>query len=79
MRRLDAAFFLCYGTTMTDWPHAPPHRLSEKGAYMVTYGTYHKTHMLNESAKLDAVCDLLFRIAEEYGWGLHAWAILSNH
>ena len=28
---------------------------------------------------LDLVRDLLFDIAKDMGWGLHAWAILSNH
>lgn len=27
---------------MSDWPHAPVHKLKEKGTYMVTAGTYKK-------------------------------------
>ncbi len=64
---------------MTDWPHAPPHRLAEQGAYMVTAGTHGKAHFLNTHAKLDFFQDLLFACIEEAGWQLHAWAILSNH
>jgi len=30
-----------------DWPHAPAHRLGERGAYMVTAGTFEKLHYLN--------------------------------
>ncbi len=36
-----------------DWPHAPPHRLSENGTYMVTSGTLHKEHYFRDRARLD--------------------------
>ena len=64
---------------MRNWPHAPPHRLTEAGAYMVTAGTYRKEHWLSSAARLDFFSDLLFASAEEFGWSLHAWAVLSNH
>ncbi len=64
---------------MTDWPHAPLHRLVEQGAYMVTCGTYLKQHHLNSAEKLTFFRDLLFNCAREFGWELQAWAILSNH
>ncbi|MGD9782926.1 MAG: transposase [Kiritimatiellia bacterium] len=64
---------------MHNWPHAPPHRLTEAGAYMVTAGTYRKAHWLSNSARLDFFLDLLFACADESGWTLHAWAALSNH
>jgi len=66
-------------STMSDWPHAPIHRLTEAGAYMVTGGTYGKAHHLNSPARLDFVRDTLFAAVEEFGWRLQAWAILSNH
>ena len=64
---------------MTDWPHAPPHRLTEAGAYMVTAGTFQKAHMIVPAKRLDFLLRLLFSCAAEYGWVLHAWAVLSNH
>ena len=64
---------------MSDWPHSPPHRLTEQGAYMITCGTYQKAHFLNTPEKLDAFRVLLFACLDEVEWELHAWAILSNH
>ena len=64
---------------MHHWPHAPPHRLTEAGAYMVTAGTYRKAHWLSDPARLDYFLDLLFACAGEFGWELQAWAALSNH
>ena len=79
MRRLDAAFLFCYPILMIHWPHAPPHRLNEQGAYMVTCGTFRKVHLLSTPARLDKFRDLFFACASEAGWDLHAWSILSNH
>ncbi len=62
-----------------DWPHAPAHRLGEKGAYIVTAGTYQKRHFLNSPIRLDLVLSLLFQYAGEFEWQLQAWAVLSNH
>ncbi len=64
---------------MNAWPHSPPHRLSEQGAYMVTCGTYQKSHYLNTHDKLDFFRTLFFTCLTESKWDLHAWAILSNH
>lgn len=64
---------------MTDWPHAPVHRLSEAGAYMVTAGTYRKEHFLSGPERLTLVRDALFACANEFGWHLQAWAVMSNH
>jgi putative transposase len=64
---------------MADWPHAPMHRLIEKGTYIVTGGTYLKAHRLEESCKRDLVQDCLFELAAHYGWLLQAWSILINH
>ena len=40
------------------WPHAPEHRLCERGTYIVTCGTYRKQHFLNTPAKLTLVRNL---------------------
>ena len=62
-----------------NWPHAPKHWLFEPGIYMVTAGIYQKLPHLNSSERLDFFAESLFRYAEEFGWSLRAWAILSNH
>ena len=64
---------------MADWHHAPVHRLSEAGAYMVTAGTLHKAPFFNTPERLSLMQDLLFQVAEEYQWQLQAWAIMNNH
>src|SRR6266702_717070 len=64
---------------MTDWPHAPVHRLGEPGVYFVTAGTYHKEHFFRTDDQLDQLQTLLFRLSAMYGFPLHAWAIFSNH
>jgi putative transposase len=46
---------------------------------MVTAATLHKAKLLDTAAKLDTHQDLLFEIAEEFGWELQAWAIFPNH
>jgi putative transposase len=79
VRRLDAAFLTGKLSPMNDWPHAPAHRLTEQGAYIVTCGTYHKTHHLRTAQRLTLVRSRLFEYAEEFGWRLQAWSVLSNH
>ena len=64
---------------MRDWHHAPIHRLSATGAYMVTAGTYNKAQYFQSPERLTIVHDALLSLAEQYGWDLQAWAILSNH
>ena len=64
---------------MPDWPHAPVHRLSDAGAYMVTAGTYGKVHHLRDAQRLDLVLNTLLETADEFGWLLQAWAVMSNH
>ena len=64
---------------MPDWPHSPPHRLIEQGAYMITSGIYRKAHLLNTAERLDIFSRLFFACMHESGWELHAWAMLSNH
>ena len=62
-----------------DWPHAPVHRLTEAGVYIVTGGTYRKEHFFREPARLTLLRDELLSLACHYGWRLHAWAVFSNH
>jgi putative transposase len=64
---------------MPDWPHAPVHRLTEQGAYLVTCGTYLKQHHLFDSERLGLVCEGLLTLAGDFDWRLQAWAVLSNH
>ena len=64
---------------MTDWPHAPVHRLGEAGAYMVTAGTYLKAHRFADKARLTLLQDTLLALAEKHAWQLQAWAVFSNH
>jgi putative transposase len=62
-----------------DWPHAPMHRLSEHGTYMVTAGTLHKEHLFRGRDRLTLVESKLLAIAKQCGWQLEAWAVFSNH
>ena len=64
---------------MKDWPHAPPHRLLQSGTYMITAGTYQKSHFFKRKKYLAILENLLFKTAEKYSWKLEAWAVLSNH
>ena len=62
-----------------NWPHGPAHWLFEPGIYIVTAGTFKKLNYLNTPQRLDLVLESLFSVTEEFGWKLHAWAILVNH
>jgi putative transposase len=64
---------------MPDWPHAPVHRLTEAGAFIVTAGTYLKRRILDDGPRRQLVHDALLAVAAEFGWELQAWAVLSNH
>lgn len=64
---------------MTHWPHAPSHLLRTQGIYIVTAGTYLKTHIFQASERLDLLQTNLLSHAKTAGWELHAWAIFSNH
>ena len=63
----------------TPWPHAPAHRLSERGAFIVTAGTYGKHHYFRGSQRLTSLQTELLKLAQEFGWQLEAWAVFSNH
>jgi len=62
-----------------NWPHAPTHWHFEQGIYMVTAGTYRKLPHWNTPQRLDYLHDSLFSRADEFGWQLQAWSLLSNH
>ncbi len=66
-------------TRAPDWPHAPIHRLREAGTYIVTAGTFQKTHYLHDAERLSYVTNAMLDLAVEYGWKLQAWAVFSNH
>jgi putative transposase len=62
-----------------DWPHAPLHRLSDRGTFIVTAGTYHKEHFFRAPDRRDHLQEKLLALAKECGWQLEAWAVFSNH
>ena len=62
-----------------DWPHAPPHRLEEAGAYFLTARARGERNLLESDAMKDWFQDRLLLVADEFGWKLEAWAVLSNH
>jgi putative transposase len=61
------------------WPHAPTHRLDQRGTYFVTASTYLRTHHFAGAKRLAVLQRGLLKLAMEYGWELEAWCILSNH
>ena len=64
---------------MSDWPHAPPHRLAETGVYMVTSRARQGKSLFFTPQRRDWFQDLLLNLANEFDWKLEAWAVLSNH
>ena len=62
-----------------DWPHAPVHRLSEHGIYIVTAGTLHKERLFDTPAKLNLIERLLLSLTKQHCWQLEAWAVMANH
>jgi hypothetical protein len=67
------------GPAARDWPHAPLHRLSEHGTYLVTAGTFRKEHHFGPTDRRDQLAAALLSAAKEAGWRLEAWAVFSNH
>jgi putative transposase len=61
-----------------DWPHAPVHRPTEHGAYIVTAGTYRKEHVFT-GADLAWLNEALVKHLLEHDWLLQAWAVFPNH
>lgn len=61
------------------WPHAPAHRLSTQGTFIVTAGTYHKDHYFRGKNRLSVLHRGLLKVAHDFDWRLEAWAVFSNH
>jgi len=53
------------------WPHAPEHRLSEGGTYMVTCGTFRKEHNFRGPERLSVIHRGLLKVARDFRWTLH--------
>jgi putative transposase len=62
-----------------DWPHAPVHRLSEHGTYIVTTSTTNKDHLFRGEAALSMLEKELLLLAKHHCIQLEAWAVFSNH
>jgi putative transposase len=61
------------------WPHAPEHRLSPSGTFIVTASTYRKQHLFRGDNQLDFLRDQLLLSLCKGGWQVEAWAVFSNH
>jgi putative transposase len=68
-----------HSNTVKAWPHAPVHRLTPSGVYLVTAATLHKEHLFKSPEKLGLLEDRLLGFAKKYSWQLEAWAVFSNH
>jgi putative transposase len=62
-----------------DWAHAPVHRISEDGVYMVTAATYQKQPIFSGDARLSALTSGLMKYVRLHSWKLEAWAVFPNH
>ena len=65
--------------TAPRWPHAPLHRLSEAGTFIVTAGTYGKHAFFTDGERLRGLHVGLLNYAAKYGWRLDAWSVFPNH
>ena len=63
----------------TPWPHAPLHKLTERGVYFVTVSTYTKQHHFRGPKRLGVLHRGLLKVALTFAWHLEAWAVFSNH
>jgi putative transposase len=63
----------------TPWPHAPEHRLSVCGTYLVSASTYLRQHHFRGKARLAVLHRGLLKVTADFGWQLEAWAVFSNH
>ena len=66
-------------TTKPAWPHAPLHRVSNHGTFIVTAATLHKQPLFCGPRLLDLLHDSLLNLALHYGWSLEAWSVFPNH
>jgi putative transposase len=65
--------------TNKPWPHAPIHRLSSDGIYMVTAATLYKRPFFCTPEKLTSLENDILTLAKLYSWQLEAWAVFMNH
>ena len=63
---------------LKDWPHAPIHRISSDGIYMVTGATLHKDCLFPTDEKLGMLEHDLLTLAKQYEWQLEAWAVFAK-
>ena len=61
------------------WPHAPIHRLSSDGTYMVTAATLYKRPFFSSPEKLTLLENEILTLAKLYDWQLEAWSVFMNH
>ncbi|MBC8509460.1 MAG: transposase [Chloroflexi bacterium] len=61
------------------YKHNPPHLFRPNAIYMVTGSCYQRVHFLDSDQKKQHLCETLFERADQFGWRLEAWAVLSNH
>jgi len=66
-------------TNIRDWPHAPAHRLSEAGAYIITSATCGKERFFHSPNRLTFLTNTILESADDFGFTLQAWAIFPNH
>lgn len=64
---------------MSTWPHAPSKRVTDPGTIIITASTYRKQHFFHDAVRLKILHDALLELADEEGWDLLAWAVLTNH
>ncbi len=62
-----------------DWPHAPVHRLSEHGTFIVTASTLNRHHYFRGVESLTMLEGKLLELAMQHAVVLEAWAVFSNH
>jgi len=62
-----------------DWPHSPPHRLGQSGAFIVTAATYRRQPFFRSTRRLSFLCETLLLLARQEGCNLQAWAVFPNH
>ena len=67
------------GQPKKPWPHAPVHKLSEHGVYMVTAGTLHKERLFRDGERLGLLERNVLEFANRYRWQVEAWAVFGNH
>ena len=68
-----------HGRAKIPWPHAPEHRLSEAGTYIVTAATFRKQAFFSDGSKMRMLHSALLTLSRDHEWTLEAWAVFPNH